>query len=423
MPGFDSATLRAWRRSRGWDVPEMARQLRTAARAAGVHVAAHAGLIRMIYAWERGDHALSERYALLYRAAIGTDSTVVAVPEGDTADDQLEPGPGLYEVPFRAQDGRIVYVTVPRRTFLAGTVGVAALAVTPPDDRPAERFLAARRALRDNDNLFGPRDVIPLAARQLQIIQRVADGLRGTDRRELLLPQIQFADLLGWLYQDSCEYGAAQHWLDRALEWAHLLADHSCVTFILCRKAQLACDSGHPGEAISLAEAAMRAAGDDSVLGAVAATYGAHAYALDGDAAASSRLYDLALADAGSGTTPWAAFFDPAYIGIYRAQSRAVLGDHAAAAEGFGEAIRRLRPSYRRDRGVYQARQARAFVGAGEPEHAAAIGLHALTIATETRSARILTELATLEAAVSRAADTPAVAAFRDAMTVAVPHA
>ena len=67
MPGIDGGTLRSWRRSRGWDVPEVARQLRHAARGSGIHVAAHAGLIRMIYAWERGDHDLSERYELLYR--------------------------------------------------------------------------------------------------------------------------------------------------------------------------------------------------------------------------------------------------------------------------------------------------------------------------------------------------------------------
>jgi len=183
-------------------------------------------------------------------------------------------------------------VTVPRRTFLQGTADVTALAVAPPGVRPAERFLLARRALRDNDNLFGPRDVIPLAVRQLQIMHHVADGLRGAERYELLLPQIQFADLLGWLYQDSCDYAAARHWFDRALEWAHLLGDHSCVTFILCRKTQLACDTGQ--------------------------------------------------------AVPWATFFDPSYVEVYQAQS------------------------------------------------------------LETRSARILTELAALETAVSRAADTPA---------------
>jgi hypothetical protein len=423
MPGFDGATLRVWRRSRGWDVPEMARQLRRAAREADVQVATHAGLIRMIYAWERGDHDLSERYELLYRAAIGTDSPAVALPEDEPDDELPQLGLGTYEMPCRTSDGRIVYVTVPRRTFLQGAAGVAALAVAPPGVRPAERFLLARRALRDNDNLFGPRDVIPLAARQLQIMHHVAEGLRGADRHELLLPQIQFADLLGWLYQDSCDYAAARHWLDRALEWAHLLGDQSCVTFILCRKTQLACDSGHPGEAVSLADAALRAAGP-SPLAAVAATFGAHGHALDGDATTCRRLYDQALTVLDTGQpVPWATFFDPSYVEVDQAQSLAVLGEHAAAAEGFGAAIGRLRPAYHRDRGVYQARQAHAFAGAGEPEHAAGLGLQALTIATETRSARILNELAALDTAVSRAADTPAVAAFRDAMTAAVPRA
>ena len=68
MAGIDGGTLRAWRRSRGWDVPEVARQLRYAARESAIHIAAHAGLIRMIYAWERDDHDLSERYELLCTA-------------------------------------------------------------------------------------------------------------------------------------------------------------------------------------------------------------------------------------------------------------------------------------------------------------------------------------------------------------------
>jgi tetratricopeptide (TPR) repeat protein len=56
--------LRDWRRSRGWDAPELARQLR---RAANEPIAAHDGLVRMIRSRERGDHRLSERYELLYR--------------------------------------------------------------------------------------------------------------------------------------------------------------------------------------------------------------------------------------------------------------------------------------------------------------------------------------------------------------------
>jgi transcriptional regulator with XRE-family HTH domain len=77
MPGIDGQTLRAWRRSRGWDVPEMARQLR---RVASGPVAGHDGLIRMIRDWERGRHELTERYELLYRA-VGLGEAE-AVPQG-----------------------------------------------------------------------------------------------------------------------------------------------------------------------------------------------------------------------------------------------------------------------------------------------------------------------------------------------------
>lgn len=67
MPRIDGEMLRAWRRSRGWDVPELARRLRSAAGAGPMPV--HDSLLRMIRGWERGDHKLSERYELLYRQA------------------------------------------------------------------------------------------------------------------------------------------------------------------------------------------------------------------------------------------------------------------------------------------------------------------------------------------------------------------
>jgi hypothetical protein len=64
LTGIDGGTLREWRRSRGWDVPKTARELR---RVASEPVAAPYALVRMIRGWERGDHELSERYELLYR--------------------------------------------------------------------------------------------------------------------------------------------------------------------------------------------------------------------------------------------------------------------------------------------------------------------------------------------------------------------
>lgn len=69
MPGADGDALRAQRRARGWDVPEMARRLRRAA--GNDSLPEHADLVRMIRRWERGTYRLSERYELLYAAALG----------------------------------------------------------------------------------------------------------------------------------------------------------------------------------------------------------------------------------------------------------------------------------------------------------------------------------------------------------------
>ena len=95
MPGISGETLRAWRRSRGWDVAKTAQQLRQAAGDAPMPV--HDALVRMIYRWERGKHALSERYELLYLKAgfpdsVGNDepgSQPGSLPAVDQEDDPM----------------------------------------------------------------------------------------------------------------------------------------------------------------------------------------------------------------------------------------------------------------------------------------------------------------------------------------------
>ncbi len=126
MTRIDGSTLRAWRRSRGWDVPEMAQRLRRGAREAGVPVATLTGLVRMIYAWERGDHKLTERYELLYVAALGIEL------------DHLAAGPA----PSKA-DLRLVASDLWARDWTAG--GNALL-------RDALRHYACARAMLDHSS-------------------------------------------------------------------------------------------------------------------------------------------------------------------------------------------------------------------------------------------------------------------------------
>jgi hypothetical protein len=82
MPHIDGETLRAWRRSRGWDVPDTARRLRSAA--IDSHLPVHDALVRMIWRWERLG-LKTERYELLYRA-LGFDDTQTSPTEAGRHD-------------------------------------------------------------------------------------------------------------------------------------------------------------------------------------------------------------------------------------------------------------------------------------------------------------------------------------------------
>ena len=88
MPHIDGETLRAWRRSRGWDVPEMARRLRRAAVDGQVPV--HDALMRMIWRWERLG-LKTERYELLYRA-LGFDDAQASPPGAARQEPGGDPG-------------------------------------------------------------------------------------------------------------------------------------------------------------------------------------------------------------------------------------------------------------------------------------------------------------------------------------------
>lgn len=79
-------------------------------------------------------------------------------------------------------------------------------------------------------------------------------------------------------------------------------------------------------------------------------------------------------------------------------------------------------PGYRRDRGVYLARESLAHAHAGDPALAATVGMRALEIAAETGSGRIVAELAALDADLAPAASIREVADFRAALTDVIPQ-
>ncbi|MEU1779247.1 helix-turn-helix transcriptional regulator [Streptomyces abikoensis] len=354
------------------------------------------------------------------------------------------PGHALSEeegvaVPCRTSDGRIIFVSVPRRLFLGGIGAAAAgIAAAPlaqasrpapripvPDSNPIEHFQAIRRVLIDSDNLFGPHQLLARVQEQINAITALREGKRGADRRQLLQIQTQFAELCGWFHQDAGDHRAAQYWTDRALQWSHMAGDPDLTVYVLARKGQLAGDMKDPVEAVDAAEAAEEAARPGTRLAAVAATYAAHGHALRGDARESMRAYDHARELLHGDINPestWGVWLDDAYIDVHRSRSLSALGDHQAAADGFRAAITALPAGYHRDKGVYLAREALAHAGARDAEQASSVGLQALAIGAETRSARILTELAQLDSVLLPWRDVPSVREFRDALNAVVLH-
>jgi len=347
-------------------------------------------------------------------------------------------------IPCRTVDGRITWVSIPRRMFLAGGLGAAALtaiakAADPgasdalqalrtasggvADPTPIEHLEQLRRVLVDSDNLLGPGSVLPAVHSQIQLIGQLRTGRAGADRRALLAMQAQYAEFAGWLHQDARDFQGARFWLDRALEWSHAATDHELATYVIVRKSQLAGDMGDAGDAIDLAAAASNMAAKGSRLQATAATYGAHGHALTGDQATALRSIDVAREMAASARTDslWATWLDASYIEVQRGRCLSILGDPEQAAAVFQQAITGLPPTFHRDRGVYLAREALAHALARHPEQAADVGLRAVAIARDTRSGRVIDGLAQVDNALSPWAAVPAVAGFRDSLTSIIP--
>lgn len=352
---------------------------------------------------------------------------------------------GIY-VPCRLRDGRVAFVTVPRRIFLRAGTSLAALGIgapliggplvdTPKPVRlakasaygptPIEHLRRLRRLLIDSDNLLGPRQAIATVHEQITVIQELRKDSSGADRRQLLELQTQFAEFASWLHQDLGEPQAAGYWLDRALQWSHTVGDVDLTAYVMARKSQLAAEMHDLVDVVDLAEASHHMTAPLGRLAAVGVTYQGYGHALRGEAAASDRAFEHARNLVGglhNDPGPWGVWLDASYVEVYQAQGLEALGRHAEAAAAFSRAIQQLPDGYHRDRGVYLAREAVAHAGARVPEQAAAVGMQALAIAEDTGSGRIMRGLAELDTALTPWEQLPQVAEFRTAFDSMILH-
>ncbi|MGH3813151.1 MAG: helix-turn-helix domain-containing protein, partial [Pseudonocardiaceae bacterium] len=153
-------------------------------------------------------------------AHVASDNGHVASPPGNLAGGTTFPtAPDTdEEIVARTPDGRVVFVSVPRRVFIRGISSAAIGLTTAPaavpsatllpdvgDVHPIEHFRQLRQVLIENDMLFGPRQVIPIVRRQIAIMQQLRSSWRGADQRELVRTQALYTQFHGWLYKDTGE--------------------------------------------------------------------------------------------------------------------------------------------------------------------------------------------------------------------------
>ncbi|MEU9999376.1 helix-turn-helix transcriptional regulator [Streptomyces sp. NPDC050848] len=337
-------------------------------------------------------------------------------------------------VPARIH-GRILFVPVPRRVVLAsGLAGLAATALPASTaaaatefaemGSPVEHFARLRRMMIQTDNLIGPRHVLPALEQHLVALAARRRAARGADAADLLALETRYEELAGWFAQDIGDERAAYGHTAKALDASHITGDTDLTAYILARKAQLAVDTGQPADGLGFAAAARRTARPGSRLEVIAVLHEAHAHAILGEGTEAHRAYETALALLGRADADgvWGSWLDEAYISTARARSLAALGEYESAAVGFDSAIAELPAMYRRDRGVYLARAARAHAGTGNVTLAARIGTQAVWIAAETGSGRIVSQLGRLDQALAPAAREEGVAEFRAALDGIVLH-
>lgn len=399
--------------------------------------------------WERrlGDIRLSSSYAArMDKKLAAADSAVVqrfwsilrmpTTVSGDVASQQVAPlewdADDYVVVSARTLTGEVVLVSVPRRTFVRGIGAAASIGAFTPGKSLAGKALAGmfakaqidhvrhfeklRMSLIESDNIYGSAQTLPHVLGAIDMLQQLKRAKVG-EPQGILRMLAMFTETAAWQYQDQRDFVNAQHWASRALECSHRLGDDYYIGLSLVRMSQLACDQGDGEEAEELATAAQRSAPDNSLFGAAALTFRAHALALAGDRLASARAYDharsvVARADA---DPKWGMFLDDSYIDAHQAHTFAEVGEYRRATAQFAEAMGRMQPGYPRDKGVYLARTAVAHMAAGDVEPAAALGQQALEIGIGTRSARILHKVGRLSGMIDPASTQTGVAEFCDA--------
>lgn len=252
------------------------------------------------------------------------------------------------------------------------------------------------------DNLAGPRSLVNVVPQQLQFIESQIEEARGKDRSHLLYVGSRFAEFGGWIYQDTGALDTAMQLSSTALDFAQESGDDRLAAYILMRKSNIATDAGRSELGLRLANTAL--AGRDKLpprLRAVILRQLAHAQLQSGDVESCARTLEAAFklaARTPDSENDLALYCTPEYLEMEAAHCWVELGRADDAVATLQRGLADWQPEFRRDLGLCLARLSIAHASRAEVEHAVYVAERALSIAHETHSYRVFSQLARIPA-------------------------
>ncbi|WP_267242861.1 hypothetical protein [Streptomyces sp. PR69] len=249
--------------------------------------------------------------------------------------------------------------------------------------------------------LVGPRFLVPAVQSQVPLIEELCKEASGPLRDDAVRVGARYAELLGWLHQDTGDSQQAMLWTNRALNYASELDDAALSAYVFQRRSNIAAEAGQAGYAVGLANAALKRARElPSQVQAVALRARANSYALLGQADDCARALDeaRALADqAAQDESGLAPYCSVSYIDMEAANCALQLRRPEDAVRTLEASLTRWPAEQQRDRGLCLARLATAYAQLEDVEGAYNAASQAAAIAQTTGSARILAELGRLQ--------------------------
>jgi len=268
------------------------------------------------------------------------------------------------------------------------------------DETTVQTFEKLTSQARRADDVSGPATLLPVVNGQRAAVGKLLtrESLAPSLRDRLLNTYAQLSQLTGYLTYDLCEYAAAEQHLLDSLRTAHDLGDPTLIAYVHYWLGRLAADQHRTAAVLDHAFAVQSwaARSPSKLLTPLHQTLFSLAYAAEGDAAASARAHDNALASAGAPKDNEPAYLywvSPAEIELRRSTllvQQNQPGPVIAAAERY---LTRLDPRFKGRHAWVLTQYARALTMTKEIPEAATRLAEAADIARQHSSARLAAEI------------------------------